>query len=192
MVLSNIEIKKAIEEGLIVIDPEPNFDDMDTTAIDLRLGRLISIPKKDVQHVIIYPQRKKGIASTLSALYERKELKKEETYILDPGKFVLGQTLERISLRLSSNGECYAARVEGKSSLARCGLIVHFTAPTIHAGFSGPITLEIINLGAFPIALQFEMPICQLIFEPVKGIVEKTETQFHEQITPEGLKSEEN
>ncbi|HFC96858.1 MAG TPA: dCTP deaminase, partial [Thermosulfurimonas dismutans] len=126
-------------------------------------------------------------ASTLASLYERRELKQDDPYILHPGKFILGQTLERVALPFSDE-ECYAARVEGKSSLARCGLIVHFTAPTVHAGFSGPITLEIINLGAFPIALHLGMPICQLIFEPVKGPIQETITQFHGQVTPEGLK----
>ena len=65
-----------------------------------------------------------------------------------------------------------AARVEGKSSLARLGLGVHVTAPTIHAGFVGTIQLEIINHGPMHIKLRAGMPICQLIFETTKGMPE--------------------
>ena len=89
---------------------------------------------------------------------------------------MLGVTRETIGLALPSDLEqdirrkgCLAARVEGKSSLARFGLLVHFTAPTIHAGFSGTIALEMMNLGPAPIRLSRGMPICQLILEQVFG-----------------------
>jgi dCTP deaminase len=62
-----------------------------------------------------------------------------------------------------------AARVEGKSSLARLGLGVHITAPTIHAGFEGQIRLELINHGRLPITVKPGMRICQLIFEQTLG-----------------------
>jgi dCTP deaminase len=80
-----------------------------------------------------------------------------------------------------------AARVEGKSSLARCGLLVHFTAPTIHAGFEGTITLEMINLGAYPILLYPGMEISQLIVEQVVGTPRAAASQFQSQSTPVGL-----
>lgn len=79
-----------------------------------------------------------------------------------------------------------AARVEGRSSFARCGLLVHFTAPTIHAGFRGRITLEIINLGPIPILLYPGTYICQLIVEEVVGIPLKKESQFQGQTRPGG------
>lgn len=66
-----------------------------------------------------------------------------------------------------------AARVEGKSSLARIGLAVHITAPTIHAGFDGQIRLEIVNHGPLPILLKPGMRICQLIFEQTLGTPDK-------------------
>lgn len=194
MVLSNIAIREAIEKRFIIIEPKPDLENADTTAVDLRLGNLLSIPKKDLKHIQLspynpYDKTKGSIASTLSVLCEPKELKPGEPFILEPGIFILGQTLEYIYLPILEGEEgSYAARVEGKSSLARCGLIVHFTAPTIHAGFEGRITLEIINLGCFPIALYCQMPICQIIFEPVLGPIQKNISQFHGQITPEGLK----
>ena len=80
-----------------------------------------------------------------------------------------------------------AARIEGKSSRARCGLLVHFTAPTVHPGFFGTLTLEMINLGPSPIALVPGMPIAQLIVEEVKGIPVENPSQFQGQSAPEGV-----
>ena len=80
-----------------------------------------------------------------------------------PDKFVLGITREYVELPRRSK---IAARVEGRSTLARLGLVVHLTAPTIHAGFSGNIVLEMYNLGKFKLILRpGRLAICQLIFE---------------------------
>lgn len=79
------------------------------------------------------------------------------------------------------------ARVEGRSSLARQGLIVHFTAPTIHTDFNGTITLEMINLGKMPLILTPGMRICQLIIESVIGVPTPVGlSQFQNQQTPAG------
>ena len=93
-------------------------------------------------------------------------------YPLAPGGFILGFTVEKVSIPHDCR---IAARVEGKSSLARIGLGVHITAPTIHAGFGAeagkpilPIQLEIFNLGPWKIYLRGGMRICQLIFEEVR------------------------
>ena len=101
---------------------------------------------------------------------------------------ILAQTFENVNFPLNSEGEVtYSARVEGKSSLARCGILIHFTAPTIHAGFSGPITLEIINLGPFTFLLSPGMYICQLIIEEVKGTPLSAPNQFSGQSTQAGI-----
>src|SRR5262249_55912295 len=102
-------------------------------------------------------------------------------------KFVLGRTRERVHLPIREEGKTLAARVEGKSSRARCGLLVHFTAPTVHAGFEGTITLEMINLGAYPILLFPGMEICQLIIERVEGLPSPAPSQFHLQRTAVGM-----
>ncbi len=91
-------------------------------------------------------------------------------YWLKPGQFLLAWTREDITLTTSSR---LAARVEGKSSLARLGIGVHITAQTIHAGFSGPIQLEMFNQGPLTIQLEVGMHICQLIFEQTMGTPEK-------------------
>jgi dCTP deaminase len=102
-----------------------------------------------------------------------------EGHVVRPGEFYLGWTVERLQLPHRSR---IAARVEGKSSLARLGLGVHVTAPTIHAGFGykedapdypgNSIQLEIWNSGPVRVVLQPGMKICQLIFELVDGTPE--------------------
>jgi dCTP deaminase len=103
--------------------------------------------------------------------------------------FILGKTLERVALPIIEGRQALAARsrIEGKSSFARCGLLVHFTAPTVHAGFEGTLTLEMINLGTARIALFSGMPICQLILEIVSGDPRPNPSQFQGQATPAGV-----
>ena len=103
--------------------------------------------------------------------------------MLEPRRFVLGRTVERVELPLSGG---LAARIEGRSSFARTGLLVHFTAPTIHAGFSGTITLEMINLGPLSLTLTPRMRLCQLIVETVEGTPHPEASQFHDQSVPSG------
>ena len=87
---------------------------------------------------------------------------------------------------IPTGGGALAARVEGKSSYAGCGLLVHFTAPTIHAGFAGTITLQLINLGPANISLYPGKPICQLIVETVAGVPFRNDSQFQGQSQPGG------
>lgn len=187
MILSNEAIKKAINEGIIEIDPLPPLDEtmLDTTALNLRLGNVLSVPKKSLS--LSFDLKKGKIIDTLRIVYEQKEIP-SDGYPLEPYQFVLANTMEHITLNIKQGKPCYAARVEGKSSLARCGLMIHFTAPTIHAGFSGTITLELMNLGQYSIILRPGMQICQLIFEAVEGEIILRESQFHLQRTPEGIK----
>lgn len=183
MILSNTEIIKAIDDGRIIIDPKP-VGPFDTTALDLRLGHSFYEPKEDV-NVTIKPGDK-PISETLKTLYEEKVV--DESYTLGKGEFILAQTLERIEIPImpDANGNYLAARIEGKSSKARCGLLVHFTAPTIHAGFGGNVTLEVINLGKFELTLEPGKKICQLIFETVLGKPEENFSNFQGQSSPIG------
>ncbi len=192
MVLSNSEILKALNEGHIIIDPKPvlpveksSENPFNTTALDLRLGNTISIPKKN--YPFAFDLRKKNIASFLRDAYEAKEIDRIGGFNLQPRVFAISNTLENVHLPINPTGPNYAARIEGKSSLARCGLVIHLTAPTIHAGFNGTITLELMNLGENPISLYPEMYICQLVFEKVEGEIYFYPSQFHGQTTPEGL-----
>ncbi len=190
MILSNIEIQKALDEQRLVINPEPlprtptagaATCPYQTSAVDLRLGDEVSIYRTQRQPVIV-DLRNGGFAKFGSSVMEPLKLTPNQPFMLKPGQFILGRTHEKIALPLSAHPDrSLAARVEGKSSYARCGLLVHFTAPTIHAGFAGTITLEIINLGDYPISLHPLMPICQLIIEEVRGVPFRNDGQFQGQ-----------
>jgi len=154
MILSNDGIQSAIDAGDLVIDPEPSprratadqrYCPYDTCSVNVRLGPQIRIPRKGKP--ITLDLRKGGVAAFLTELYEAITIDEGGGYALPPNKFVLGQTLERVRLPIREGRPCYAARIEGRSSFARIGLLVHFTAPTIHAGFEGTIALEMINFG---------------------------------------------
>jgi dCTP deaminase len=193
MILSNVEIHKALDDGRLRLDPEPQPRKptinqpncpYDTTSVDLRLGDVISIPKGGP---FTYDLRRGGIAKFLSQHFDHLKLNAVGGYALQPNQFILGRTLERVELPIVSGMAPLAARVEGKSSFARCGLLVHFTAPTVHGGWVGPLTLEMKNLGANPITLYPGMPICQLIVETVLGDPVPNPSQFQGQVTPAGL-----
>ncbi len=99
------------------------------------------------------------VKKDLSELTELVEIPTGEAFILHPGEFVLGSTLERIGV-----AEDLVARVEGKSSLGRLGLLIHSTAGFIDAGFDGHITLELSNVANLPITLYPSMKIGQVSF----------------------------
>lgn len=193
MILSNVKIHKALDERRLVLVPEPipRFPEegmecpYQSSAVDLRLGNEILIPKGKRAFSIDLSEGK--FATLVSEEnYDRRILKEDQPYSLTPGTFVLAKTLERVELPIQEAAITLAARVEGRSSYARCGMLVHFTAPTIHVGYSGTITLEIANLGAAKIVLTPGVPICQLIIEEVRGKPFRNESQFQGQTTPGG------
>jgi dCTP deaminase len=194
VILSNLEIHRALDTGRLILHPEPlpRFPEegkecpYQTTAVDLRLGEELNIPKDGRAFSIDLSSGR--FASLLSSEnYDTRIISNDQPYQLQPHKFVLAKTMERVELPVQTiEGMSLAARVEGRSSYARSGVLVHFTAPTIHAGFSGTITLEIINLGCASVLLKANAPICQLIIEEVKGIPFRNDSQFQGQTTPGG------
>lgn len=189
MILSNVEIIRCLIEKWFSITPiegmDPAKKPFNTSAIDLRLGSEITVPRADAPAQL--DLRKGNIAKYWAAHSDNFTITEHQPYSLIHGKFVLAKTLEEVNFPLHENGTCYGARVEGKSSLARCGILVHFTAPTIHAGFRGTITLEIINLGAQSFLLTPGMSICQLIIEEVKGSPVDAPNQFKGQTKTVGV-----
>lgn len=192
MILSNTSIQAALDAGDLVIEPQPlprrPRRDKDcpyqTSAVDLRLGEDVSWLKTDRPMTI--DLRRGRIAALFGDSSETQRLSAGQPFLLEPGRFVLAKTLERVELPLRGNSRVLAARIEGRSSYARCGLLIHFTAPTIHAGFSGTITLEMINMGPYPINLFPGEPICQLILEVVDGMPFRNDSQFQRQTRPGG------
>lgn len=193
MILSNVGIQQALDEGDLVIAPEPSprkptaanpSCPYDTCSVNLRLHKQIAIPKKNKP--ITLDLRRGGVAPFLAELYEGYSIDEKGGYALPPNTFILGQTLERVHLPIRDGRPCFAARIEGRSSFARVGLLVHFTAPTIHAGFEGTIALEMINLAEYPISLFPGMEICQLIIEHVSPTPFSNPSDFQSQSTPTG------
>jgi dCTP deaminase len=192
MILSNVEIQRALDEGRLVIDPQPEprkpevgkYCPYNTHSVDLKLGSQITVPK---QGPFVYDLTESGsLAELISKHSEQHILEENRPFHLGPCQFVLGKTLERIALPLKKR-PYLSARIEGKSSRARCGVLVHFTAPTVHPAWDGNLTLEIVNLGVTKVALHFGMAIAQLIIEQVFGRVLLNPSQFQNQSTPGGL-----
>ncbi|MBI1207383.1 MAG: dCTP deaminase [Azospirillum sp.] len=168
MILTDREIQIALHTGQITIDPKPGESAFASTSVDLCLGdkakrwkSAAGVPIRPGQPGFSYLQ----VADILCH-----EVEAAPDFILKHSDVLLGWTQEVISLPIQSR---LAARVEGKSSLARLGIGIHVTAPTIHAGFQGQIQLEIVNHGPHEIWLSPGMRICQLIFEMTTGTPEK-------------------
>lgn len=183
----------ALDSGHLVIRPEPeprpnqpgNSSPYGASSVDLRLGPYLSEP---VNIPVLVDLTQSG--GSISEFLRRNSNPISTPFNLQPQQFLLAQTLEEIRLPIPEDGgTCLAARIEGKSSFARLGLLVHFTAPTIQAGFEGRITLEIINLGPNVIRLSEGMRIAQLIVEEVRGLPIHYQSQFHGQNRPEGRMS---
>jgi dCTP deaminase len=172
MILTDREIRKLLKSRLITIDPAPAPDAYDSTSVDLTLDPHLRIFKKTGHglHVAVDPGMPGYKASACIDDATDPFTIPASGFDLDPRLLVLGWTRERIELTLKAKA---AARVEGKSGLARIGLGVHVTAPTIHAGFAGTIQLELVNHGPLPIKLRPGIPICQLIIEATKGVPQK-------------------
>lgn len=189
MILSNVEIVRGLKEKLFSISPilglDPTQAPFNTSAIDLRLADEILVP--DSESPIQLDLSRSGIAKFWAKHSKQHKISKEQPFSLKPHEFILAKTLETVDFPINGSEICYSARVEGRSSLARCGILVHFTAPTIHAGFQGTITLEIINLGPHDFLLSPEMSVCQLIIEEVKGSPVNSPNQFKGQSSAAGV-----
>lgn len=186
MILSDREIAAALDHGHIRIEPRPDRALWTSTAIDLTLDAVLLewTPQAAAATPRLRPHRQTfNLRAMLDdpTLSRRISIDPEAGHELVPGQFVLGYTRERIHLPHRSR---IAARVEGKSSLARLGVGVHVTAPTIHAGFGhrddapeqemgSPIQLEIFHLGKIPVVLDIGQAICQLILEEVREVPDR-------------------
>lgn len=172
MVLSNSDIKQELSSGDLEIDPYP--EKIDTSAVDLKLSERFKVWPDSLSE---------GVVSTRIDLYdydtedednddvnifdrlEDAETESDGSIIMRPEQHnpLIGFTKEVIKLEQNSR---ISARVQGRSSFARMGLFVHLTAPIIHAGFKGPIALELYNIGPFELKLKpGDLSICQVVFE---------------------------
>ena len=150
-VLSDGTILRLVEEGSITIEPwDPAM--VQPASVDLRLGNTFRVFHNHRTAAI-------DLAAPPANLTEQISIGDDEPFIIHPGEFVLGRTLEWVELP-----DDIVARIEGKSSLGRLGLIVHATAGFVDPGWRGTLTLEITNLTRVPIKLYAGNPIAQLSF----------------------------
>ena len=151
MILSDRTIREYLDAGAITIDP---IDDtaVQPSSVDVRLDHRFLVFRNHTRGLI-------DVKEDLSDLTEPIEATDEDPFILHPGEFVLGSTLERLALP-----DDLVARLEGKSSLGRLGLLIHSTAGFVDAGWDGQITLELSNVASLPITLYPGMKVGQVSF----------------------------
>ena len=151
MVLSDLTIKRLLGEGRIEIDP---YDEalVQPSSVDVRVDRFFRVFRNSRYPYIDVKQEQEELTELV-------EIDDATPFILHPGEFVLGSTLERIRLP-----DDLVARLEGKSSLGRLGLLIHSTAGFIDPGWDGHVTLELSNVANLPITIYFGMKIGQISF----------------------------
>src|SRR5687768_14850898 len=159
-VLSDGTIRRLVEEGRIKIDPwDPGM--VQPASVDLRLGTSFRVFHNHKIKAV-------DLGAPPSGLTELLEVANDGEFVIHPTEFVLGRTAESVELP-----DDVVARIEGKSSLGRLGLIVHATAGFVDPGFRGTLTLEITNLTRVPIVLWPGKPIAQLSFMALDRAAER-------------------
>jgi dCTP deaminase len=159
VVLSDRDIRAEIAAGRIVIDPYVP-EAVQPSSVDLHLDRRFRVFKNSRYPYI-------DVREEQPELTELVEIAGDEPFILHPGEFVLGSTLERVQLP-----DDLVARLDGKSSLGRLGLLIHSTAGFVDPGWEGTLTLELSNVANLPITLYDGMKIGQISFQRLSSPVE--------------------
>ncbi|MBI5073279.1 dCTP deaminase [Candidatus Woesearchaeota archaeon] len=180
VVLSDKDIKNRIAKNEIIIK-NISEEQIGSCSVDLRLGNGFRIFKHaEVTHV----DPKEGISDALMELVVKQ---KEEPFIIHPGEFVLGSTVEYVKIPRD-----LVARLDGRSSWGRLGIIIHSTAGSVQPGYAGQLTLEIANISKVPVKLWPGARICQLTFEQLSSPCEiaygEKNSKYMEQQGPQGSK----
>jgi len=163
MKLSDVDILESIRQGKIEIDPAVTEECIGSFSIDLRLGSVFRTFVPTATPFIDLSDSE-GIYSPSAIVMEERKLEEGGKYFLHPGEFALGITRERVRL-----ADDIVGWLDGRSSLARVGLMIHITAHTIDPGWDGQITLEFFNSGRLPLALAPGLRICALTFEELSS-----------------------
>jgi dCTP deaminase len=159
-VLSDRDIAAALVAGRVRVDPY-DAADLQPSSIDLHLDRAFRVFRNNRYPYI-------DVRTPQPDLTELLNVADDEPFVLHPGEFVLGQTLEWVELP-----DDLVARLEGKSSLGRLGLLIHSTAGYVDPGWKGNLTLELSNVAKLPIALYFGMKIGQISFFEMSSPVDR-------------------
>ncbi len=159
MILSDRDIKKALKEGRISIDPMfPHA--LQPASVDLHLGAEFLVFRTTDQ-VCIDPKE------PIDHIMERVKIDEKRQFVLHPGEFALGMMYETTGV-----GDDIVGRLEGKSSLGRIGLLIHATAGYLDPGNTLKMTLELHNVSPLPIKLYYKMPIAQMSYTPLTSPAE--------------------
>ena len=163
MVLSDGDIKKALKSKKIVITPNPDLkSQLGSCSIDLRLGNTFRVFDHS-RNAYIDPAKK----DYSNEITKEVKVKKGESFMMQPGDFVLAATLENVKIANNLMG-----RLEGRSSLGRLGIVVHSTASVFDPGWDGKCVLELGNLGRMAVKLTPGMRICAMTFEELSSATE--------------------
>lgn len=189
MVLSDRDIRIALEEGRIKIDPAPDLDkQLGSISVDFRLGNTFMVFEHS-RFSYIDPRHPQSIGDAMRTYH----VEDDEPFIMQPGDFALASTMESLELPDDLLG-----RLEGRSSIARLGITVHSTAAVFEPGWIGTATMELSNLGRMPVALYPGMRICAFSFQQLSSPVltqyrDKPNNKYAGQIDPRASQlSEEN
>jgi dCTP deaminase len=159
-VLADRDIAAALAAGRIKIEPY-DAADLQPSSVDLHLDCSFRVFRNNRYPYI-------DVRAPQPELTELLSVADDEQFVLHPGEFVLGQTLEWVEL-----GNDLVARLEGKSSLGRIGLLIHSTAGYVDPGWKGKLTLELSNVANLPIALYYGMKIGQISFLTMSSSVDR-------------------
>lgn len=184
MVLSDKDLKKNLKSGKIKISPQPDMSiALGSCSVDLRLGNEFRVFEHS-RFPFVDPYDPKLSADITKEV----SVQDNEPFILQPGDFVLATTIESFTLP-----DDLLARLEGRSSLGRLGIVVHSTASVFEPGFSGKVVMELGNLGRLPVALYPGMRVCALTFEQLSTAADipysrKPTAKYMGQKSPEASK----
>lgn len=169
MRLSDRDINAALESGRIVIEPHPASSSISGVSVDLTLGNSFRVFNDHAAPYVDLSGSRDSIERTLNSIMSTEiVLDPGDAFFLHPGELVLGVTHESITVP-----EDLVGWLDGRSSLARLGLMVHVTAHRIDPGWQGQIVLEFFNGGKLPLALRPGMQIGAINFETMTSAAEK-------------------
>jgi dCTP deaminase len=173
MRLCDRDIIKSLDEGHISITPRPDNSKISGVSVDLRLGHQFRVFSSHTIPYIDLSGTKESVNKAVEKVMgDEIYISDEETFVLHPGELALGITLESIALP-----DDLVGWLDGRSSLARLGLMVHVTAHRIDPGWEGNIVLEFFNSGKLPLALRPGMGIGAMSFETMSGPAERPYTK---------------
>ncbi|TMM43731.1 dCTP deaminase [Colwellia ponticola] len=169
MRLSDKDIEKYLDEGSIIIEPQPDISMISGVSVDIRLGNEFRVFQEHTAPYIDLSAPKAQVQEAMNSIMSDEiHVADGDAFFLHPGELALAVTLESVTLPDNIVGW-----LDGRSSLARLGLMVHVTAHRIDPGWSGQIVLEFYNSGKLPLALRPKMKIAALNFETMSSSAQR-------------------